>query len=58
MFEDILATLKDYYGDKIDFEKVVTSNLIENQRKLLVKIKSIDTIFEERCFGENKTSEI
>lgn len=58
MFEDILATLKDYYGDKIDFEQVVTKNLIENQRNLLAQIKSIDKGFEERCFEENKTFEI
>jgi len=58
MFEDILATLKDYYGDKIDFDQIVTKNLIENQRKLLTQIKNIDTVFEERCLGKNKTSEI
>ncbi len=57
MFEDILATLKDYYGDKIDFDQVVTKNLIENQRNLLNQIKSIDNYFEERCFEENKTSQ-
>lgn len=55
MFEDILATLKDYYGNKIDFEKIVTKNLIEDQRKLLGQIKNIDSSFEEKYFSENDT---
>ena len=42
MFDDILLTLKDYYGDKIDFEEIVTPNIVKNQKDLLVRIRTID----------------
>lgn len=42
MFDDILLTLKDYYGDKIDFEKVVTPDIVKNQKDILIHIRTID----------------
>lgn len=42
MFDDILLTLKDYYGDKIDFEKVVTPDIFKNQKDILIHIRTID----------------
>ena len=44
MFDDILLTLKDYYGDKIDFERIVTPDIVSKQKDLLVRIRDNDDV--------------
>ena len=46
MFDDILLTLKDYYGDKIDFERIVTPDIVSKQKDLLVRIRDIDEVLQ------------
>ncbi len=43
MFDDILLTLKDYYGDKIDF---VTPEIVSRQKDLLIRIRDIDAVLQ------------
>ena len=46
MFDDILLTLKDYYGDKIDFERILTPDIVSKQKDLLVRIRDIDEVLQ------------
>lgn len=46
MFDDILLTLKDYYGDKIDFERIVTPDIVKTQKELLIRIRDIDEVLQ------------